>query len=332
LKPKRLESPVLIIDADCTAREQLLAHLQAGGYRTAVANDGDSALMLARNLRPQLILCDANMTGMSAANCCRALRAIETLPPFHFIVLSTHEDKPRMLEAFDAGADDFLSRPLDPIELLARVKAAERTLFLEDCLERRVHVVTRLNMRLKSLNQKLEALATRDALTGLFNRREAMTHLRSEIAASRRYNQPLTCALIDIDQFKIVNDTAGHLVGDTAIRHVSNSLLRFVRDCDQVYRLGGDEFLVLFPNTTVTGAMLSMERFRATITTAPIEEQGWAVDISVSIGVADLAHRIGTPEDFLARADTALDAAKQAGRNTVRSADAGFTPLAGLAS
>ncbi len=191
-----------------------------------------------------------------------------------------------------------------------------------------MYVVSRLNVRLKAAaDQKLEALATRDSLTGLFNRREAMTRMREQIAAARRYNQPLMCAMFDIDQFKIVNDTAGHLVGDAAIRHVAHSLLRLVRDCDQVFRLGGDEFLVIFPNTILPGAVQSMERFRAIISQTPVEQKGWAVDISVSVGVADLVHRIGTPEDLLARADSALYAAKQAGRNTVCSADGIFPTL-----
>jgi len=167
------------------------------------------------------------------------------------------------------------------------------------------------------MNQRLAIQATRDGLTGLLNRREADDCLRRQISRARRTNDLLSCAIIDIDGFKHVNDTAGHVAGDAVIRHVAHTLLGVMRDEDHVFRIGGDEFLVVFPCTGTEGTALAMERLRKTIEQTAIEVEGWKIQVKVTVGVAGFTSGIGNHEDFLREADLALYAAKQAGRNRV---------------
>jgi PleD family two-component response regulator len=169
-------------------------------------------------------------------------------------MLTSHSDKRRLLDAYQAGVDDFVSKPFDQEELLARVRAGIRSAKLHDELTLKAAGSQAVNAQLATMNSRLERLSITDELTGLFNRRHAMYRLEEQWALAARYGRPLCVAMFDIDHFKKVNDTYGHDVGDQVLREVVGVLREHTRGTDAICRIGGEEFLVIFPLHTLEEA------------------------------------------------------------------------------
>jgi two-component system cell cycle response regulator len=283
---------VLVVEASDAVREPLARRLGERGQRMDIAPDGAAALALAAERRP-----DAIVAGAGALD---VLLGDEELAAVPLIVLAG--DRDALLAALERGAHDGAIAPFDVDELEARVLAALR--------------VTARHDGLLQANHRLAAQALTDELTGLANRRHGVRQLEREIALAVRKGHDLGLARVDVDHFKDINDAHGHQAGDGVLAEVAARLAHAVRGGDELARWGGDEFVAILPDTDRAGVARAAERLRAGVAAGPIHVDGAALDVTVSVG---WAHWAGdTPADLLARADRALYAAKDAGRNAVR--------------
>ena len=188
---------------------------------------------------------------------------------------------------------------------------------LYDELSDRAIALSRLNLQLSELNGKLQEMANTDELTGLLNRRQAMLRLEEHWSIAQRYAQPFSCAMVDVDHFKSVNDRYGHLKGDEVLQRIGRVLSSSVRDADCVCRIGGEEFLILFPQQTASEASISAERCRQQVDSEVSVSASDGHSITLSVGVAERSGEMKTPDDLLKEADRALYEAKNEGRNRV---------------
>jgi len=309
---------VLIVDDDNKLR-RLLSHLLASaGYQVIEAGDGEEGLSLALQEAPQIVVTDWSMPGMSGLELCRTLRRMESGRHTFVLMLTAREEEERVLDAFNAGADDYVTKPFNPRILLARVQAGRRLIELQQQVE--TDKIERLKQvgDLGLMTRKLRTAALTDFLTELPNRRYAMSRLEQEWAAAKRLQRPLSVVVIDIDHFKRVNDDFGHDVGDLVLKAVSDALRARTRRGDVVCRLGGEEFLVINVNSDLTGAWQCAERLRAAVEQTEIRAGEFAGRITVSLGVAQRQRGMKGPQSLLKAADAAVYEAKAAGRNTIR--------------
>lgn len=322
---------ILIVDDDPIMIRLLEKHLSLTGYSLLKASDGAEAMRLIMAEGPALVITDWEMPRMNGIELCRAVRSTDGVGLTYLIILTSHSDKKRVVEAFEAGADDYVSKPFDRGELLARVKAGMRVIEAEADLARQNLEIHKINAELTILNAKLEKIATTDELTGLANRRHAMIRLTEYWETALRYQEPISCIMMDLDHFKRVNDTYGHDVGDVVLRELGRILSQHTRLGDLACRLGGEEFLILCPHTTTEGAKLLAERLRKTVEITPIAVGDKTLHVTISLGVADRNDFTNSKDDLLKSADYALYQAKHGGRNRVCVSDAdGFQQLVEL--
>jgi len=309
---------ILIVDDDPLVLKLLNKYLRAAGHDVLSAINGREAMRIVLNEGPSIVISDWSMPEMDGIDFCKAIRSIEEIGFVYVIIVTAHTEKNRVVEAFDAGANDFLTKPFHRQELLARVNAGMRIVTLEADLMKKQREIQKTNAELMVLNRMLEQMATTDELTRLPNRREAMNRLKEYWALAERHDQPLTCIMLDIDHFKRCNDTYGHDAGDLVLRETARALEWAVRCGEKVYRLGGEEFLVLCPNTNIDDAVRAAERLRRTIEGNRVEFGELSLNVTISAGAAERNEITITPDDLLKRSDEALYEAKHAGRNTVR--------------
>ncbi len=307
---------VLIVDDDSSVLRLLEGFLTQAGYEVSSASNGVEALGVLRAEGHQIVITDWDMPLMSGLELCRTIRHSEYIGFVYAIILTAHTDK--VVEAFEAGADDFMSKPPVRGELLARLKAASRIVDLEADLARQNREIHKANAELAVLNSKLVEIATTDELTGLANRREALQRLNEHWETTLRHGQPMSCMVLDMDHFKRVNDAHGHDVGDMVLRETAKVLAKRARIGDKVCRLGGEEFLVLCPESTVEMAAQAGGRLRRSVESQTLRHAHLRLAVTISVGVAQRDETTNSPQDLLKKADNALYAAKAAGRNTVR--------------
>jgi diguanylate cyclase (GGDEF)-like protein len=313
---------VLLVDDDPISLLLLERSLAAKDCIVRSVPTAQEAMRVLERQSVQIVIADWVMPEMSGIELCRWVRAKPLQRPLHFVMLTVHSDPARLVEAFEAGVDDFLSKPLDESELLARLRAWGRFVRLQEDLTARHREAQRLNDELISANARLEELATQDELTLLPNRRAAMRRLAEQWTIALRYAQPLSCLLIDIDHFKQFNDHYGHETGDDVLRQVATAIRSSIRLADAAFRLGGDEFLVLCPNSAATEAAACAERCRIAVAAHPPTTPAPHLSSTISIGLAEISPAMTTPRDLLRAADQALYAAKGAGRNVTHAAAA----------
>jgi diguanylate cyclase (GGDEF)-like protein len=265
--------------------------------------DPRAAIEECRSGRHDLILVDYHMPGMNGIEFLRALRDEDHLCDIPVVMITGEEDKDLLYKALEAGATDFLRKPVEPVELIARVRNMLR-------------LRTR-QLELTRANEQLAVMATTDELTRLANRRYILQTLANECERAKRYSRPFSLAMIDVDHFKRVNDSHGHDVGDEVLSTLAAVLVRVFRNVDCVGRLGGEEFAVCLPETDLDGARRACERLRHELAAAPGHARGAAVSVTVSIGLAGYDEDAGTPESLLKRADELLYAAKRKGRDRI---------------
>jgi diguanylate cyclase (GGDEF)-like protein len=294
---------VLVIEDDNVIRHAHEEILRAAGHVVDGAEDGQVGFERVLATRPDLVLTDWIMPRMDGVTLCRLVKGHEELRSTYVIILSTKGETVAKVTGLDLGADDYLVKPVEPNELLARVRSGLR--------------LRRALLELSAKNELLERLALTDPLTALPNRRAYEESLTSEIARANRHCKPLALLYLDIDRFKEVNDLYGHPVGDEALLGFADLLRRHARRGDLAARIGGEEFAVLLPHTTRTQAALVAERIRRALEAAPVGRTR-TVSITTSVGVATFK---GTSEDdaeaFTKEADEALYRAKSEGRNRV---------------
>ncbi len=318
---------ILVADDDKGIVRQVRAGLDHQGYRFVEATDGAQALTALRQHHPDLLLMDVEMPGLGGVEVCRIVKANQGVQTFGFIpvILMTARRSGGKIEGLELGADDYLVKPFDMLELSARVKAMLRLKALQDALVQKNKELDKANHELELRRRELLDLSRTDGLTGLVNRRHFDERLVGEFTRSERYRSPLSCLLLDIDHFKKVNDTYGHPFGDVVIKEVAGVAKRTVRDVDVLARYGGEEIVALLPETPPEEAWHVAERVRLGVEamrlTCRTLAEPTVVRCTVSIGVATYpAQAIESAEALVQAADECLYSAKQGGRNQVKQA------------
>ena len=273
------------------------------------------ALALAVESQPQIVITDWMMPGLSGLELTLALRATDWGQNIYLIMLTSLDTEEEISEAFEAGVDDFLTKPVNVRTLRARLRAAWHYVQLLEAWEHDRAQLKQFTAELAISNRRLEHAAMTDLLTGLPNRRSGIGALDKAWAAYQRFQQPLSVLVLDIDYFKRINDTHGHAVGDKVLIEVAQQIQRAARKDDSVCRLGGEEFLMVCQNTDLKAALLAADRIRRTIEALQINVQGTVIRSTVSIGVASREPRMTDSDTLVNAADRALYRAKEAGRN-----------------
>ncbi len=319
---------ILVVDDDPSVLRLLTKYLSDAGYDVLTATQGMEALRIVHSEGCQLVITDWMMPDMDGLEFCRAIRKSESAGFVYIIVLTGEADTASLSRAFDAGADDFLTKPCKREELLARLKAGVRAVVSEAKVASQQRAIHKTNVELATLNQRLQEMATTDELTGLYNRRKAMQRLAEHWSAADRLGQPFACLIVDIDHFKRCNDTYGHDAGDAVLRETARVLEGGARAGEVVFRIGGEEFLVTCPGATAEMAAVAAERLRAAVEAKQIVHGERTLGVTISVGVAAKSSDTASPDDLLKRADEALYASKRAGRNGV-SVAGGALPVPG---
>ena len=295
---------VLVIDDSEAIHALLKARLSSEPIELHFAGGGEEGLELAPKLLPDLILLDIDMPQVDGFDVCRRLKSDTRTQAIPVVFLSGTTSTEVKIKGLELGATDYITKPFDPAELRARVRASLRTKYLLDLLARKAMI---------------------DGLTGLWNRTYFENRLSAELSLSRRTSQPLACVMIDLDFFKQINDRYGHPFGDEVLRSLAQLLNETCRSEDIVCRYGGEEFVLLAPNTAASAATELAERIRVAVESFNWNCRGQAVKVTCSLGVADL--RDAPPPTILEMADAALYKAKHSGRNRVILAETPQPPI-----
>lgn len=293
---------VLVAEDDAMFRRILESWLTTWGYEVTMAEDGAEAwAILQQEIRPQVLILDWMMPAINGLELCGKVRERNQIP-YQYILLATAKDaKQDLVRGLEAGADDYLTKPFDRSELKARLRACNRILTLQDD-QIRAH-------------EQLRFQATHDALTGLWNRGEILEMLRRELERGARSKTTTGILMLDIDHFKKINDTYGHLTGDAVLREVTQRISKAVRSYDSVGRYGGEEFVIVLPGCSREQVDQGAERVRGAVDNGPVRVNDAQIAVTVSIGAAVTTHGGISEKEILAAADVALYQAKRIGRN-----------------
>ena len=309
---------VLLVEDDPTTRiltEGLLCHLLGSTVHTA--ENGKDALALALEVMPQIIITDWLMPVMDGIEFCRALRATDWGQSIYVIMLTGEETEEKIIKAFEAGVDDYVTKPVHVRALSARMRAALHYVKLLEAWENDRAKLKQFAAELAISNRRFEHAAMTDLLTELPNRRAGMEALSRFWNGSQRTGQPVAALMIDVDYFKSINDRHGHAVGDRVLQEVAKAIQTAARKDDIVSRIGGEEFLLVCHDADPKAALLAAERLRKMVKAMKIHIDETEIQTSVSIGVANRENGMDNEDDLLRAADKALYAAKNAGRNRV---------------
>ena len=289
---------VLVIDDSKSIHKLVIARLRPEGLEVIGEFDGERGIERAVADQPDLILLDIELPNINGFEVCRLLKEHPFTRNIPIIFLTGMADIVSKVRGLEIGAVDYVTKPFDQVELRARVFAALRTKLMQDMLEQQSFL---------------------DGLTGLWNRSYLDRRLESELNVARRYGRPLTLVLADVDHFKRVNDSVGHLFGDIVLQGIAEGLQAYARRTDIVARFGGEEFAMLLTDTNLRAAVHVSERLRMSAERRYFEARSEVVSITVSFGVAcseDIGSEL-TPAELIRAADVALYASKDAGRNCV---------------
>lgn len=308
---------VLAADDDAVTRRILATHLKKAGFQVVEAKDGKDALAKALEHNPHIVITDWQMPELDGVTVCNRLRETEIGRRMYVLVLTGTDGEEHVIRAFDAGADDYITKPLNPRVLLARVTAGERLARLQDRVEKDQQRMRDQLAQMAILNRKLRETAVTDALTGLPNRRYAIKMLEELWGREGQFPSNVSVVMFDIDHFKKVNDTFGHDAGDAVLKEVAKILASKLRSSDRVCRLGGEEFVVICPGCPLDNAVRVGDRLREAIAGHRITFKNFDQNVTVSGGVAERVASMRHHDDLLKAADEALYASKHGGRNKI---------------
>jgi len=306
----------LIADDEPVSRRLLESSLTRWGYDVVVARDGLEAWqMLQQDDAPTLVVLDWLMPGLNGVELCREIRARELQPYTYIMLLTVKREQDSVLEGLEAGADDFVTKPFDPKELKVRLRTGTRLLFLLD--------------QLVAARDSLRDLATHDSLTGCWNRRTILETLGNEINRAYRQKSSVGVVFIDLDNFKSINDTHGHLAGDRVLREAAHTMAALARPYDSLGRYGGEEFLLILPGCDRMNAVSHAGRMRLALADHVVKTSTVDIRFTASFGVT-VAERDARADlnGLIQAADAAMYRAKRAGRNRVEFAAFGESLLA----
>jgi diguanylate cyclase (GGDEF)-like protein len=279
-------------------------------YEPVMARDGTEAWeILQQDDAPRLAILDWVMPGLDGVELCRRVRAATREPYTYILLLTARNDSKDLVEGMDAGADDYLTKPFNAHELRARLRAGSRIIQLQE--------------QLLQTREALRHQAMHDGLTGLLNHAAILEAIDNELARARRTDQPVAVLIADLDRFKQINDTFGHLVGDLVLKEAARRMKSAVRSYDSIGRYGGEEFLIVMAGCDGESARVQAERIREAVGGEPIRIGDSSIHMTISIGVS--SREIADPADsttILREADQALYLSKRTGRNRVTMAGA----------
>jgi len=282
----RSDRPILVVEDDPNFAKITRKRLEMNGFKVLCAEDGQQGLELCLEHQPDIVLSDWMMPKMDGVELCQAIRRDQRTHHTYVILISNKADTGERVRGFDAGADDYLVKSCDPEELYARLRAG---------------------LRIRTLQRELQRQAWIDGMTRLYNRAFFYERVEAELGRAVRYLDPLTVAMIDLDNFKTINDTRGHLAGDAAILYAAQSIQGSCRDSDIVCRYGGDEYAVLFVNADTDHSRSVLERIRQGFKTRPFIWDGEVLEFGLSYGLAQANHdNPQAPDAFIGQADAAL--------------------------
>jgi len=295
---------VLVIDDEQSIHKLIAARLRPEGIVVTGELDGVRGIARAITESIDLILLDVGLPNLDGFQVCRKLKEHPSTRNIPIIFLTSDSTMEAKIRGLDMGAVDYVTKPFEQAELRARVRAGLRTKRLQDILERQSFL---------------------DGLTGLWNRPYLDQRLESELNVAHRYGRPLGLMMTDIDHFKVVNDTHGHLFGDIVLQGVAEELRGYARRSDIVARYGGEEFAVLLTDTPLSAGTFVAERLRASVENRRFEVHDQVVTVTASFGLACTENIVGnvTPEALIDAADRALFASKDAGRNCIHICEGG---------
>jgi len=302
---------LLVADDSASYRAMCEQILKGQGYELVTARDGDEAMQaLLATDAPHLALLDWEMPGLDGVEVCRRVRANQAAgTAYTYMLLVTSRDaKADLVAGMEAGADDYVAKPYEPRELLVRLRAGRR--------------IVELQQELNRLKDAFESQSRTDPLTGCLNRRAVMERLVAELARVQRGGAAGGVGVLDLDFFKRINDKHGHAAGDAVLRELVRRTRECLRVSDLFGRIGGEEFLLVWPATDLAGVRTAAERLRAAVAGTPFAVPGAVIKVTASIGVTPISVGGEQPEEAVARADAALYAAKQGGRDRVEVAAA----------
>ncbi len=311
---------VLLLESDDRIASGFEGWLRRAGHNVVRSKTVRDALSMAVTHAPQIVIAHGQTDDTEALELCKAMRSFEAGRMTFFLLATANSDSRRLLTAFDAGVDDYLLLPCAEGDGLLRLRAAQRVLQLRSRVAAQEKTLQQHLAELAVANRKLHRAAMTDELTQLPNRRFAEETMRDGWSEASKQDGDLSLIVGDIDHFKKVNDTHGHLVGDVVLASVARVFRQEVRSCDVACRLGGEEFLVICPNTDLVGARNCAERLRDKIANSAIEVSGKKHQVTISLGVATRRNG-GAPaasiETLFKAADDAAYESKRAGRNRV---------------
>ena len=306
-----VKAQLLLIEDSEVQGGTLKRSLEILGYSVSWARSGIEGLKLARTERPDLVILDVVMADVDGFAVCRWLKMTVDTRDIPVIMLTVRSDVHDRVEGLNVGANDYLPKPFADEELEARILAALRVRAAQAELRER-------NQQLEAMIHRVEALAITDPLTGLFNRRRFSDVLRREFAVTKRYRNELSCLMLDIDHFKLINDHHGHDFGDEVLKQVASKLIHTLREVDLACRYGGEEFAILLPHTPKQNAFIAAERIMRSVRELVLQSNGIAVPVAVSIGISSTRDVTTSEAEELVRcADMALYEAKRLGRDRI---------------
>lgn len=292
--------PLILIVDDTIKNLQLLGTvLKEENYRIAIANNGNQAVLIASKALPDLILLDVMMPGLNGYETCKKLKEIESTKNIPIIFLTAKSEIEDIIVGFKAGAVDYITKPFNVYELKARVKTHIELKISKDLLE--------------ESNRKLEKLSITDGLTGLYNHRYIVDLTARFIEEAKRYDHTLSIAMIDIDNFKRINDSYGHPFGDEVLIKLANTFEENIRKTDATGRYGGEEFLIVLKHTDISGAVEVIERIRYSI-----ENLNWTYkDLKITVSAGVYQKNDEDASSLILKADHLLLKAKKNGKNRI---------------
>ena len=317
---------VLVVEDDPVVRRLLQTWLETTCQHTvAVANNGREALERAVDFAPHVMITDWRMPEMDGVQLCQALRSSSWGQSVYVLMLTASEQENELVVAFDAGVDDYVSKPPNLRALGARLKGAWRYVKLREAAEQDSKRLTDMAAELALTNRRLQLAALTDPLTLLANRRAGLQVLTQAWSAATRHGDALTLLSFDIDHFKAINDQHGHAAGDLVLQRVAKALRDAARKEDTVCRCGGEEFLVISPKVQLGEVVLAGERLRKAVAGLVITYEGKDITVHVSVGAASWEPGLADQDELIAQVDKALYAAKAGGRNCLAVYKSGAT-------
>ena len=308
-KRKKAKARILLIEDSRSQADEIQKHLELLGYEILWAKDGVNGLKLLNTESPDIVILDVVLPDIDGHEVCRWIKMQGRGVPV--IMLTIKGEVGDRVMGLHTGADDYLPKPFSWEELNARIYACLRTRNIQEELRNK-------NQQLEELLHQVEKMAITDSLTGLYNRRRFQESLQKEFHRCHRYKVPLTCLLIDLDHFKVINDTYGHQTGDAVLSETGKLLLKTFRDIDTVARYGGEEFTAILPETDKRAAAQAANRLMTAVAGHPFTGKETALHVTVSIGISGIPDEaITSPDQLIQAADFALYGAKQAGRNRI---------------